>query len=159
MSELVRFSVAMPQNLLDALDAYAKRRGIINNRSEVIRDLIRRDLVQEESEDPDSLIFGTLTMVYNHHKNDLHDQLDHIQHAHLNEIVSTVHVHLNHEDCLEVVLMKGKSSEIRKIADALLGTKGVFNGQLVTTLVGRPEKESSLLHKHEDGHSHTHEHT
>ena len=131
MSELVRFSVAMPEDLMDELDRYTARRGIAKNRSEAIRDLVRGALIEEEVEDPDSSIFGTLTMVFNHHSNDLRDKLDAIQHEHVDEIVSTVHVHLDEENCLEVVLMRGQSRVIRSIADALLGTKGVLHGKLV----------------------------
>ncbi len=149
MSELVRFSVAMPEDLMEELDRYTARRGVAKNRSEAIRDLVRGALVSEEVEDPDSQIFGTLTMVFNHHSNDLRDKLDAIQHEHVDEIVSTVHVHLDEENCLEVVLMRGQSRIIRSISDALLGTKGVLHGELVTTTMGVP-------HAHE--HMHTHEH-
>ena len=152
MSELVRFTVAMPEDLLDALDTYTARRGIAHNRSEAIRDLVRGALVEEEVEDPDSFIFGTLTMVFNHHSNDLRDKLDAIQHEHVEEIVSTVHVHLDEENCLEVVLMRGQSRTIRSIADALLGCKGVLHGKLVVTTTG-PE------HVHDHGHMHDHDHT
>lgn len=109
MSELMRFSVAMPEDLMDELDRYTARRGIAKNRSEAIRDLVRGALIEEEVEDPESSIFGTLTMVFNHHSNDLRDKLDAIQHEHVDEIVSTVHVHLDEENCLEVVLMRGQS--------------------------------------------------
>ena len=142
MSELVRFSVAMPEDLMDALETYTARRGILHNRSEAIRDLVRNALVEEEVEDPDSNIFGTLTMVFNHHSNDLRDKLDSVQHEHVHEIVSTVHVHLDEENCLEVVLMRGKSRIIRSIADALLGTKGVMHGKLVVTTTGAPHSHS-----------------
>lgn len=151
MSELVRFTVAMPEDLLEALDRYTARRGGKHNRSEAIRDLARAALVEEEVEDPDSSIFGTLTMVFNHHSNDLRDKLDRIQHEHVEEIVSTVHVHLDEENCLEVVLMKGQSRVIRSIADALLGTKGVMHGKLVVTTTSAPHGHP---HPHEHGHEH-----
>ena len=83
MSELVRFTVAMPEDLMRSFDDYAARRGNANNRSEAVRDLVRNALIEEQVEDPESLIFGTLTMVYNHHQNDLHEKLDEIQHEHL----------------------------------------------------------------------------
>lgn len=153
MSELVRFSVAMPEDLMEALDTYTARRGVAHNRSEAIRDLVRNALVEEEVEDPESSIFGTLTMVFNHHSNDLRDKLDSVQHEHVDEIVSTVHVHLDEENCLEVVLMRGKSREIRSIADALLGTKGVMHGKLVVTTTGAPHS-----HPHPHEHMHVHEH-
>lgn len=151
MSELVRFSVAMPEELMEELDRYTARRGIAKNRSEAIRDLVRGALVEEEVEDPESQIFGTLTMVFNHHSNDLRDKLDSIQHEHVHEIVSTVHVHLDEENCLEVVLMRGQSKVIRSIADALLGTKGVMHGKLVVTTTG-----PAHAHDHGSGHHHHH---
>jgi CopG family nickel-responsive transcriptional regulator len=153
MSELVRFTVAMPEDLLDALDTYTARRGTAHNRSEAIRDLVRGALVEEEVEDPESRIFGTLTMVFNHHSNDLRDKLDAIQHEHVEEIVSTVHVHLDEENCLEVVLMRGQSRTIRSIADTLLGTKGVMHGKLVVTTTDAPH-----AHSHDHAHGHVHEH-
>lgn len=153
MSELVRFSVAMPEDLMEELDRYTARRGVAKNRSEAIRDLVRGALVEEEVEDPESQIFGTLTMVFNHHSNDLRDKLDAIQHDHVHEIVSTVHVHLDEENCLEVVLMKGRSRVIRSIADALLGTKGVMHGKLVVTTTG-----SAHAHEHDAHGDNAHHH-
>lgn len=159
MSELIRFSVAMPEDLMQALDEYSERRGTGKNRSETIRDLVRTALVEEEVEDPNSQIFGTLTMVFNHHANDLRDKLDAIQHAHVDEIVSTVHVHLDAENCLEVILMRGTSRDIRCIADTLLGTKGVMHGKLVTTTTGDPAHSHAHGHHHEHVHEHSHPHT
>lgn len=153
MSDLVRFSVTMPENLMQALDEYAERRGKTKNRSEAIRDMIRETIVAETVEDPESMVFGTLTMVFNHHQNDLRDKLDSIQHEHIDEIVSAVHVHLDHQNCLEVILMKGQSKTIHRIADELLGAKGVFNGKLVVTTMGKPED-----HDHDHPHDHAHAH-
>jgi CopG family transcriptional regulator, nickel-responsive regulator len=133
MSELVRFTVAMPEDLMNSLDEYAARRGTGKNRSEVIRDLVRDALVEERVEDPTAEIVGTLTMVFSHHASDLRDKLDDIQHAHCKEIVSSVHVHLDPHNCLEAIIMRGESQVIHSIADALLGTKGVLNGDLVVT--------------------------
>ena len=157
MSDLVRFSVTMPEDLMQALDEYAERRGKTKNRSEAIRDMIRETIVAETVEDPESMVFGTLTMVFNHHSNDLRDKLDAIQHEHVSEIVSTVHVHLDEENCLEVVLMRGQSRVIRSIADALLGTKGVLHGKLVVTTTDAAQTHGhDHPHSHEHGHSHVH---
>lgn len=138
MSNLVRFSVAMPEELADGLDSYVERRGTARNRSEAIRDLVRDALDEEVSESPDAQVFGILTLVFNHHAGDLRDKLDGIQHEHLGEIVSTVHVHVDHENCLEVVILRGHSRDVREIADALLGTKGVAHGHLDVTVAGEP---------------------
>ncbi len=135
MSDLVRFSVTMPQDLLQTLDEYTTRRGTAKNRSEAIRDLVRDQLVKDEVEEPDAQVVGTLTMVFNHHEGDLRDKLDHIQHEHCNTFISSLHVHLDQHTCLEVILMRGKSELVRKLSDLLLGTKGVMHGNLVVTTV------------------------
>ena len=135
MSDLVRFSVTMPQDLLQTLDDYTKRRGTANNRSEAIRDLVRDQLVKDEVEEPDAEVVGTLTMVFNHHEGDLRDKLDHIQHEHCSTFISSLHVHLDQHTCLEVVLMRDKSELVRRLSDLLLGTKGVTHGNLVVTTV------------------------
>ena len=136
-SDLVRFSIAMPEDLLIAFDDLVTRRGIAKNRSEVIRDLVRDALVDEEWDNPAQEIVGTLTMVYNHHANDLSDKLDSVQHAHYNQIISAMHIHLDAHNCLEVIAMRGSSEEIRSIADSLLGIKGVKHGRLTTTTTGK----------------------
>lgn len=134
---LVRFSVAMPEDLLMAFDGLVARRGVTRNRSEVIRDLVRNALVDEEWSDPNQEIVGTLTMVYNHHASNLTETLDAIQHEHYQQIISSMHVHLDAHNCLEVIAMRGRSSDIHVIADALLGTKGVKHGRLTTTTTGK----------------------
>ena len=155
MSELVRFSVAMPEELMAQLDQYAERRGTSKNRSETIRDLVRDALVAEQVESPDTQIFGTLTMVFNHHATDLRDRLDDIQHEHIDEIISSMHVHVDRENCLEVILMRGRSDIVRSIADALLGTKGVLHGHLVVTLAGEQHAHDHA-HRHDHVHGHVH---
>ena len=137
MSELVRFSVAVPEELLMQFDNLVARRGLAKNRSEVIRDLIRDALVNEEWEDPIQEIVGTLTIVFNHHASDLQNKLDHIQHSHHDKIVSTMHIHLDAHNCLEVIILRGRSDEIRLLAESILGVKGVKHGQLVATTTGR----------------------
>lgn len=155
MSELVRFSVAMPEDLMEQLDEYTARRGTSKNRSEAIRDLVREALVEEAVEAPGTQIFGILTLVFNHHSGDLRDKLDDIQHAHVDEIVSTVHVHVDRENCLEVIIMRGSSETVRSIADALMGTKGVLHGHLDVTTVGDVQA-GSCHREHADGHWHSH---
>lgn len=150
-NETVRFSITMPADLLGELDRYSERRGITSNRSEAVRDIVRSALVHETAKDPSAQVFGTLTMVFDHHANDLRDKLDDIQHAHCDEIVSSIHVHVDAHNCLEVIIMKGKSAIIHSIADALLGTKGVLNGELVVTAVGSHEAEHSHAHTHSHG--------
>ncbi len=141
--DLSRISLAIPTDLLEGLDELTARRGIQKNRSEVIRDLIRDALVDETVADPDAEVMGTLTIVFNHHANDLQERLDEIQHAHFHEIVATTHVHADAHNCLEVIIMRGKSAQIQDIADRLLGTKGVRHGEFVITSI-----EETAQHEH-----------
>ena len=137
MSELVRFSVAMPEDLLMQFDNLVARRGLAKNRSEVIRDLVRDSLVDEEWDDPDAEIVGTLSIIFNHHASDLQGKLDTIQHAHHDKIISSMHVHLDAHNCLEIIAMRGPSKIIREIADSILGVKGVKHGRLTATTTGK----------------------
>ncbi|MDR2672238.1 MAG: nickel-responsive transcriptional regulator NikR [Coriobacteriales bacterium] len=136
MSELVRFSVAMPDELLMQFDNLVARRGLAKNRSEVIRDLVREALVDEEWDDPDAEIVGTLTIVFAHHATDLQSKLDSIQHAHHEKIISAMHVHLDAHNCLEVIVLRGKSADVRDITESILGVKGVKHGRLTATTTG-----------------------
>lgn len=134
--ELVRFSVAMPEELLMRFDALVGRRGVAKNRSEMVRDLVREALVEEETALPGTEVMGTLTIVFDHHATDLQDTLHSIQHANLGLIVSTTHVHLDERNCLEVIILRGESFEVHEVSDRILGTKGVKNGGLVVTTTG-----------------------
>jgi len=136
-NELARFSVAMPEDLLMRFDGFVARRGLAKNRSEVVRDLVREALIAEEAELPGTEIMGTLTIVFNHHSHDVQEKLHHIQHAHYSEVVSTTHVHLDADNCLEVIILRGEATDVRDIADVILGTKGVKNGGLVVTTTGQ----------------------
>lgn len=132
-SNLVRFSVAIPEDLLDSFDAYAARRGSYANRSETIRDLMREKLVEEAASMPDGEVVGSITMVYDHHTAGLTSKLDDVQHDNIPVIVSTTHVHLDHHNCLEILAVRGTGREVRELADKLLGIKGVRHGKLVCT--------------------------
>ncbi|HEY5516812.1 MAG TPA: nickel-responsive transcriptional regulator NikR [Coriobacteriia bacterium] len=137
MGSLARFSVAMDEDLLARFDDLVARRGSAVNRSEAVRDLVRDALVDAEWEDSDEEIVGTITMVFDHHASDLSDKLDSLQHAHHERIVSSMHVHLDAHNCLEVIVVRGTSGQVRAIAEGLLGTKGVKHGKLVSTTTGR----------------------
>ena len=138
MGKLVRFGVAMDEELLSSFDELVARRGSATNRSEAVRDLVRDVLVDAEweGESADEIV-GTITMVFDHHANDLTEKLDAVQHAHFDKVVSSMHVHLDAHNCLEVIVVRGASADIRAIAETLLGTKGVKHGKLVTTTTGR----------------------
>lgn len=136
-SDLVRFSIAMPEDLLIAFDTLVAKRGITVNRSEVIRDLVRDALVDEEWDTPGQEIIGTVTMVYNHHASDITERLDNVQHNYFGQIISSMHIHLDAHNCLEVIALRGDCDTIKVIADSLLGLKGVKHGRLTTTTTGK----------------------
>lgn len=135
MSDLSRIGVAIDSDLLAKFDAHITERGY-TNRSEAFRDLIRDELVQQAWEHPDSQVVGTVTLVYDHHVRLLNEKLTDLQHDHFHHILSTLHVHLDHDNCLEVLVVKGKAGEVRRIADALISTKGVKHGRLTLTTTG-----------------------
>jgi CopG family nickel-responsive transcriptional regulator len=135
MGELSRIGVAIDSELLDKFDGLIAQRGY-TNRSEAFRDLIRDELVEQTWESPESHVVGTVTLVYDHHVRLLSDKLTSIQHDHHHSILSTLHVHLDHDHCLEVLVVRGKSAEVRKVADALISTKGVKHGRLTITTTG-----------------------
>ena len=128
--ELARFSVAVPSELLRAFDAQTARRGDAANRSEALRDLMRASLVKEEERTPEAEVIGSLTMIYDHHTGDLTRRLDEVQHDYTPEIVSTMHVHLDHHNCLEILALKGRGTRVYELADKLLGLRGVKHGEL-----------------------------
>ena len=137
MSDLVRFSIAVPEDLLVQFDNLVARRGLAINRSEVIRDLIRDALVNEEWDDPLQEIVGTLTLVFSHCSSDLLNKLDSIQHSHHDKIIACMHIHLDANNCLAVIALRGRSDEVRQLAESILGAKGVKHGQLAATTTGR----------------------
>jgi CopG family nickel-responsive transcriptional regulator len=136
MGDLTRFSVAMDEDLLQRFDSLVRDRSPGANRSEAIRDLVRDALIDSEWEHADSEVVGTITMVFDHGTSDLSDKLDALQHAHHDQIVSAMHVHLDAHNCLEVLVLSGTAGSIKSIANTLLGTKGVKHGRLVMTKSG-----------------------
>jgi len=135
MSTITRFSVSIEQELLGRFLRVAKKRGW-GNRSEALRNLIRDALVREEWE-ADAEIVGTITLVYDHHKRDLSDKLTGIQHDHHDAVLSATHIHLDHDNCLEMIAVRGTASEVQRIADLLIGTRGVKHGKLSATTTGK----------------------
>jgi CopG family nickel-responsive transcriptional regulator len=136
MENIVRFGVAMPQDLLHKFDSFILRKNY-PNRSQALRDLVRQTLVEEEWKLGDKETVGTITIVYNHHFKEISDVLTELQHHFCKEIISCLHVHLDRENCLEVLVLKGRSSRIKNIADRLIATKGVKHGKLLRTTTGR----------------------
>ena len=135
MDELVRFGVSVDPRLLAEFDRHIKRRHY-TSRSEAIRDLIRNTLVGDEWDENKETV-GTITFVYDHHVRDLTGKLTDIQHAYHGQILSGMHVHLDHDHCLEVLVVKGKGTDIKKVADALVSVKGVKHGKLTMTTTAK----------------------
>lgn len=135
MNQLVRFGVSLDDRLLADFDRLLKRRKYAS-RSEALRDLIRDALVGEEwNRNTDAV--GTITFVYDHHVRDLTRKLTAIQHDLQGHILAGMHVHLDHDHCLEVLVVKGRGAEIQKVADALVSVKGVKHGKLTMTTTGK----------------------
>jgi CopG family nickel-responsive transcriptional regulator len=132
MGDTIRFGISMDNELLDSFDRLICNKGY-NNRSEAIRDLIRAAIVEEKQESGNEEMIGTVTMVFDHHVRDLADKLTEHQHQHHQQVVSTLHVHLDAHNCLEELVLRGVASDIRKIADELLHEKGVKHGRLFMT--------------------------
>jgi len=134
MGDLVRTGVSLEKELLEKFDAAIHRKGY-QNRSEAIRDLIREHLVEEAAEE-NKVIVGTLTMVYDHHQPNLSAKLIEAQHAAASKVLAATHVHLDHHHCLEVVILKGRSGEVRRLADRILSLRGVEHGRLAVATTG-----------------------
>lgn len=134
MTKLTRFGVSMEDELLKDFDQFIDNKGYAN-RSEALRDLVRRELEQEQLSNPNTKAIGTLTITYNHHANDLTDKLNDIQHDYFDTIITTTHVHVDAHNCLEVLLLRGKIKEIQAIADRLCSVKNITSGKLTLTQV------------------------
>jgi CopG family nickel-responsive transcriptional regulator len=136
MKQLVRFGVSLDRHLLVDFDRLVRRRKYAT-RSEALRDLIRDQLVNETASGDTHQTVATITFVYDHHVRDLTRKLTHIQHDFQGHIMAGMHVHLDHEQCLEVLVVKGKGSEVRRVADALISVKGVKYGKLTIATSGK----------------------
>ncbi len=132
MKRLNRFGVSMEDDLLRKFDLLIAHRGY-TNRSEAIRDLVREKLIDESVHRSNTPAFGIISYVYDHHQRELEGTLSDFQHHHFRQIVSSTHIHIDHDTCLESVIMKGKADELQKIAHKILSYKGVKHGKLILT--------------------------
>ena len=135
MSKTIRFSVSIEEDLIEAFDALCRRRGW-SNRSEAIRDAIRRQLVEQEWEAGEE-VAGVITLLYDHHRSGLAKRLTEMQHDALDAVISTTHVHVDHTNCLEFIAVKGEATTIENLAHRLIGVKGVKHGELTATSTGK----------------------
>lgn len=133
MGVLSRIGVAIDSDLLKQFDRSIEKSGY-TNRSEAFRDLIRDRLVREQTAAPGTTVVGTVTLIYDHHASGITEKLTELQHAHHELVVSTSHAHLDHESCLEVLIVHGKAENVESFADLRIGLKGVQHGRLVMTV-------------------------
>ncbi|MCX7721573.1 MAG: nickel-responsive transcriptional regulator NikR [Verrucomicrobiae bacterium] len=131
-----RITVSLPAELARQLHRMAKEKGY-TNRSLAIADMIRAQLVEHRQQMANAEIAGTITLVYEHHRHHLKDMLTHLQHEHRNVIISSLHVHLDKDNCLEVLAVRGRAAEIKKLADTMIAAKGVKHGKLTITTTGK----------------------
>jgi CopG family nickel-responsive transcriptional regulator len=132
---LSRFSVSMSRVLARRLDAMAKAKGYAN-RSQAVADMVRAHLVEHRAQAGTQEIAGTITLVYDHHRRNIQALLTGLQHDHGDLIVATLHVHLSHHDCMEVLAVRGRADAVRRLADRLIAAKGVSHGKLTVTTTG-----------------------
>ena len=134
MSDIIRFGVSIDQELLENYDCLIGERGYAT-RSEALRDLIREALIQQKLELNSKMrALGSLTLVYDHHASNLLEEMAQIQHNFHELILSVMHIHVSHHDCMELIALRGKVSEIVSLSNALLSLKGIKNGKLFLTL-------------------------
>jgi len=135
MSKLIRFGISLEKDLSDKFDNRLKEKGY-TNRSEAIRDLIRHDLIQQEWQ-KGSRVAGAITLIYDHHKRELLNKITDIEHDFQDLIISAQHVHLDHNNCLEIVAVKGDAFKVQELADILKSVKGVKHATLSMSTTGR----------------------
>lgn len=150
----VRFSVSLPADVARDLDVMVLEKGC-SNRSQALADMIRAQLVEHRQE-MGGQIAGTITLLFDHHKPRLQSLLTDVQHDYGDSIISTLHVHLDHDNCLEVLVVRGDATQIRALADALIAAKGVKHGRLTVTATGQDLPVSSGFQTH-DSSLHSHE--
>lgn len=149
MTTLVRFGVSIEDDLLEQFDAQIQQKGY-TNRSEAIRDLIRAQIVEQEWQTGKDTV-ATITMVYDHHTRELMGQLTHLQHSFDGEIKSVLHIHLDHHNCLEVLVVQGQGGLLKAFADKLGSIRGVKHSALTMATTGKSIPSKSGHHEHHHG--------
>ncbi len=124
MTQLERIGVSLDKELLSMFDELIGKRGY-QSRSEALRDLVRRELSEEQLSDPKAKGVAAVFLVYDHHSTKLSDKLVHLQHSHLLQTIASIHVHMDHNNCLEVIILKGKVKEIEKLGNNIASLRGV----------------------------------
>lgn len=133
-SELKRFGVSIEGDLLQKFDNLINQKGY-RNRSEAIRDLVRDRLIQQSWEKDDQIVAGNILLFYDHHKRNLSEEMTKIQHDSHEIIMSTTHLHLDHANCLELIIVKGRAKEVQQLSNKLTSLKGVQYGNLTVVMI------------------------
>ena len=131
-----RFSISLDEKLLTQFDDYINRRQYVN-RSEAIRDMIRKSFVRDEWENADTEVVGVISLVYDHHQPQLQERVTELQHHYHHKIISTTHIHMDHDNCLEVIIIRGKSPEVSSLAEKLNAIRGVKDAHLAMSSTGK----------------------
>lgn len=156
MSDITRFGVSIESPLVEAFDAWSKKKGFAN-RSDALRQCMRNALQEESNSNPDAKVSGVLSIIYDHHNSDLSKKLTSMQHE-VHEIVMTnLHVHLDLHHCLEVMILKGKNAVVQELADKLASARGILQAHLAITSIDTLAA-SCHGHTNEGEHTHTHNH-
>jgi len=135
VTKIIRFGVSLDETLLNKFDKINKKKGYAN-RSEAIRDLLREELVKQEWTESND-VAGTITLVYNHHTRGLSNKLIEIQHNYTDVIISSQHIHIDHDNCLEIIILKGSPKKMEKISSRLKSTKGIKHCSLTMATTGK----------------------
>lgn len=130
---LARFGVSLDEDILEALDSFVVENKM-PNRSQAIRHLVEKNLVEKKWQ-CNNIVAGAVVLLYDHHKGDLTVKLNEIQHDYYDVILSSQHFHLNHDNCLEIIAVKGKALKLTELSDKLIGIKGIIHGKLVMSRV------------------------
>jgi CopG family nickel-responsive transcriptional regulator len=155
MSELTRFSVSLEADLLKAFDQYV-RAGAFATRSEAIRQLLHESLTRKSFSTDGALVLATLTLVYEHHRSHLVEKLLMLQHEHCEQVIASLHVHIDGDRCLEVLVLRGRGQELVRLAETLRGLKGVHRGELtLAETVLSPNELANAIHSPPE-HPHPH---
>ena len=154
-NDLVRFGVAMERGLLEHLDEIVEDRGV--TRSEILRDLVRAEVARGQAARGAPAV-ASLTLVYDHHVRELTEKLTELQHQLGEQVRSTLHVHLDERRCLEVIILKGRSDELKRVADRILATRGVTHGGIEIVAESDDDAPHEPPHPHPHAHAHGHSH-
>lgn len=129
MKGIERIGISLEKDLLQAFDHLIQDKGY-KNRSEAVRDLLRKELSERRLTDPNTEAVAVVSLVYDHHVTKLTEKLLHLQHSHLLETISALHVHMDHDHCLEIIVLRGRVVQINQVAENMISLKGVHHGRV-----------------------------